>query len=256
MSRCCRCPGSWNRSMCSAKDLLCRMKINFVEEPETMMNDFREIAPTFVLFAPRVWEAMAADVRARVMDASPLKQGLYELGMKAGLAALRPEPSLGHRRNIAVPRAARPARLHPPAFGRDRRRRARPRHVQVLPRHGRALAHALRPDRDAWRLYAAPGGRRRSRHHRRRDGRQRRNQDRQPRHPWRRRDHDPPSQHVPRLLQESGSVFGRDQGWLAAIRRRRLFQRQTSISSSSTASRTSPRPRAASASRRNISRTS
>src|SRR6202034_2885071 len=70
------------------KGLLCRMKVNFVEEPETMMNDFREIAPTFVLFAPRVWEAIAADVRARVMDASPLKQGLYELGMKARLSAL------------------------------------------------------------------------------------------------------------------------------------------------------------------------
>jgi long-chain acyl-CoA synthetase len=70
------------------KGLLCRMKINFVEEPETMMNDFREIAPTFVLFAPRVWEAIAADVRSRVMDSSSLKQGLYELGMKAGLSAL------------------------------------------------------------------------------------------------------------------------------------------------------------------------
>jgi long-chain acyl-CoA synthetase len=70
------------------KGLLCRMKINFVEEPETMMNDFREIAPTFVLFAPRVWEAIAADVRSRVMDSSPLKQGLYELGIKTGLSAL------------------------------------------------------------------------------------------------------------------------------------------------------------------------
>jgi long-chain acyl-CoA synthetase len=70
------------------KGLLCRMKVNFVEEPETMMNDFREIAPTFVLFAPRVWESIAADVRARVMDASPLKQGLYDIGMKAGLSAL------------------------------------------------------------------------------------------------------------------------------------------------------------------------
>ena len=70
------------------KGLLCRMKVNFVEEPDTMMNDFREIAPTFVLFAPRVWEAIAADVRARVMDASPLKQRLYDLGMKTGLAAL------------------------------------------------------------------------------------------------------------------------------------------------------------------------
>lgn len=70
------------------KGLLSRMKINFVERPDTMMNDFREIAPTFVLFAPRVWEGIAADVRARVMDSSPLKQSLYELGMKSGLAAL------------------------------------------------------------------------------------------------------------------------------------------------------------------------
>src|SRR3954462_9030671 len=70
------------------KGLLCRMKINFVEQPETMMNDFREIAPTFVLFAPRVWESIAADVRAGVMDPSPLKQGLYQLGMNAGLSAL------------------------------------------------------------------------------------------------------------------------------------------------------------------------
>jgi long-chain acyl-CoA synthetase len=70
------------------KGLLCRMKVNFVEQADTMMSDFREIAPTFVLFAPRVWEAIAADVRARVMDASPLKQGLFEFGMKTGLAAL------------------------------------------------------------------------------------------------------------------------------------------------------------------------
>jgi long-chain acyl-CoA synthetase len=70
------------------KGLLCRMKVNFVEEPETMMHDFREIAPTFVLFAPRVWESIAADVRAGVMDSSPLKQKLYDIGMKTGLAAL------------------------------------------------------------------------------------------------------------------------------------------------------------------------
>src|SRR5246500_2287422 len=70
------------------KGLLCRMKINFVEEPDTMMNDLREIAPTFVLFAPRVWESIAADVRAKVMDATPFKQRLFDIGMKTGLAAL------------------------------------------------------------------------------------------------------------------------------------------------------------------------
>jgi long-chain acyl-CoA synthetase len=70
------------------KGLLCRMKVNFVEEPETMMHDFREIAPTFVLFAPRLWESIAADVRAGVMDSSPLKQRLFDIGMKVGLSAL------------------------------------------------------------------------------------------------------------------------------------------------------------------------
>ncbi len=68
--------------------LLARMKVNFVEEPETMMADFREIGPSFVLFAPRLWEQIAADVRARVMDASPLKRRMFELGMERGLAAL------------------------------------------------------------------------------------------------------------------------------------------------------------------------
>ncbi|MBR0682834.1 long-chain fatty acid--CoA ligase [Roseomonas eburnea] len=68
--------------------LIARMKVNFVEEPETMMADFREIAPTFVLFAPRVWEGLAADVRARVMDASPFKQRAFAAGMRMGLQAL------------------------------------------------------------------------------------------------------------------------------------------------------------------------
>ena len=67
------------------KALLSRMRVNFVEEPETTMGDFREIGPTFVLFAPRVWEQIAADVRARIMDASPLKRRLFELGMRLGL---------------------------------------------------------------------------------------------------------------------------------------------------------------------------
>jgi long-chain acyl-CoA synthetase len=70
------------------KALISRMKVNFVEEPETMLQDFREIAPTFVLFAPRLWEGIAADVRSRIMDASPLKRALYGFGLARGLAAL------------------------------------------------------------------------------------------------------------------------------------------------------------------------
>ncbi len=70
------------------KALISRMKVNFVEEPDTMLHDFREIAPTFVLFAPRLWESVAADVRSRIMDASPLKRALYNFGLARGLKAL------------------------------------------------------------------------------------------------------------------------------------------------------------------------
>jgi long-chain acyl-CoA synthetase len=71
-----------------AKWLVCRMKVNFVEEPETMMADMREIGPTFILLAPRLWETIAGDVRARMMDASPFKRRMYELGTRLGLSAL------------------------------------------------------------------------------------------------------------------------------------------------------------------------
>jgi long-chain acyl-CoA synthetase len=42
-----------------------------------MMADLREIGPTFVLLAPRVWESVAADVKARMMDATRFKQAMY-----------------------------------------------------------------------------------------------------------------------------------------------------------------------------------
>ena len=132
--------------------------------------------------------------------------------------------------HAAVPRAARPPRLHPPALGRDRRRRARPRYLQVLPGHGRAAAHAVRPDRNARRLHPSPRGPGRSRHHGRADGRQHRNPHRQSGHSRRRRDHGAPSQHVPRLFQEPGSLRRRHHRRLDAFRRCRLFQQPTSSS--------------------------
>ncbi|NOY12648.1 MAG: long-chain fatty acid--CoA ligase, partial [Deltaproteobacteria bacterium] len=64
--------------------LICRQIVNFVEEPETMMEDLREIGPNFVLLAPRVWESVAADVKAKMMDATRFKQKMFKIGM--GLA--------------------------------------------------------------------------------------------------------------------------------------------------------------------------
>ncbi|WP_020677745.1 long-chain fatty acid--CoA ligase [Geopsychrobacter electrodiphilus] len=73
-----------------AQALICRQIVNFVEEPETMMADLREIGPNFVLLAPRVWESVAADVKAKMMDATPFKQRMFKFGMAlADKAALQ-----------------------------------------------------------------------------------------------------------------------------------------------------------------------
>ncbi len=199
-SRCCRCPGSWSRSTRWVQALLSRMKVNFVEDADTLMHDFREIAPTFVLFAPRVWEAVAADVRARMMDASPFKRALYERGMRMGLSALDRARARAPPRPCCSGRSAT-ARLHAAHLRGDRRRGARPRHVPVLPRHGRAVAPALRPDRDARRLHPAPRRDGRFRHGRRALRRQHRDPGAGSRPQRHRRGAGAPRQHVPRLLQ-------------------------------------------------------
>jgi long-chain acyl-CoA synthetase len=68
--------------------LVCRHKLNFVEEPDTVMTDLREIAPTFMFLAPRVWEQIAANVRAQIMDASPFKRAMFAWGVRRGLKAV------------------------------------------------------------------------------------------------------------------------------------------------------------------------
>ena len=185
------------------KGLLCRMKVNFVEEPDTMMNDFREIAPTFVLFAPRVWESIAADVRAGVMDSSPLKQKLYDLGMKTGLAAL----DHGKHSVFADKLLFRALRDR---LGFTRLRSAATGGAALGPdtfKFFQAMGVPLRTLYGQTELLGAytlhPAGQGRSGHDRRADGRRHRDPRRQSGCQRRRRDRGAPPQHVPRLLQES-----------------------------------------------------
>ena len=65
-----------------------RMRVSFPESEETAMSDMREIGPTFLLLAPRVLEQIAADMRARVMDAGPLTQWIFDKSIALGRAAL------------------------------------------------------------------------------------------------------------------------------------------------------------------------
>ena len=68
--------------------LLSRIRVNFPEDESTVMQDLREIGPTHVLFAPRVWEQISADVHSRLLDANRLNQAVFKRSVRAGLKAL------------------------------------------------------------------------------------------------------------------------------------------------------------------------
>ncbi len=74
---------------CVAEGLITRLRVNFVEEPETQTNDLREIGPTFLLLAPRSWEQLAADVRARVFESSRLNQWIFNRCVAMGVGAFK-----------------------------------------------------------------------------------------------------------------------------------------------------------------------
>ena len=68
--------------------LLSRIRVSFPEAEGTVMHDLREIGPTHLLLAPRVWEQLAAEVHARMLDANPLNRKIFDLGVRRGIAAL------------------------------------------------------------------------------------------------------------------------------------------------------------------------
>ena len=144
-----------------AMSLLCRIRVNFPESERTAMQDLREIGPTHLLLAPRVWEQLSADIHARMLDANPLNRRIFALGRQAGPggARCRPAPRLADWLLFGVLRDR--LGFSRVRVGGDRRLGARPRHLPLLPGDGRAAAPALRPDRDHRRLH--PAARRRAR---------------------------------------------------------------------------------------------
>jgi len=59
--------------------------INFPEEPETALQDAREIGPNVMFAPPRIWEGLNSTVQVKIMDTTPLKRFLYEGLMPIGL---------------------------------------------------------------------------------------------------------------------------------------------------------------------------
>ncbi len=58
--------------------------LNFVENPETVPENVREIAPTVFTAVPRVWEKFYSGVMIGLKEASPLQQAAYAWGIGVG----------------------------------------------------------------------------------------------------------------------------------------------------------------------------
>ncbi len=70
--------------------------VNCPESADTMMNDLREIGPTYFFAPPRVFETVLTNVIIRMEDASPLKRRLFdhymEIAKRVGPAILDGQP--------------------------------------------------------------------------------------------------------------------------------------------------------------------
>ena len=64
-----------------------RFTINIPERQETVLQNLREIAPTFYLAAPRSWDNLLTTIQVRVEDSTWLKKRFYEFFMASAIAA-------------------------------------------------------------------------------------------------------------------------------------------------------------------------
>jgi long-chain acyl-CoA synthetase len=58
--------------------------VNFPEEPDTAMENIREIGPHVMFAPPRIWENVVSQVQVKIMDTTAFKRLMYERWMKVG----------------------------------------------------------------------------------------------------------------------------------------------------------------------------
>ena len=66
--------------------IFCGAKVNFVENPETVPENIREIQPTTATAVPRVWEKFYSSVIIRVKESTKLQQWAYAKAIGVGSA--------------------------------------------------------------------------------------------------------------------------------------------------------------------------
>ncbi|MFA7556236.1 MAG: AMP-binding protein [Hydrogenophaga sp.] len=74
------------RTYSTVQHLLSGGCVNFAESIDTVSTNIREIAPTFFLGVPRIWEKLQQGFEFRMKDSGRLQQWLYRKGMRRGRA--------------------------------------------------------------------------------------------------------------------------------------------------------------------------
>lgn len=93
-------PPAWitDQTLAVAGSLWCGFAVNFLEKPETVMDNIREIGANILFFGPRNWESIMRTIQAKMSDTSKLKKFNYDLFMPvaykmADLKLAKEEPS-------------------------------------------------------------------------------------------------------------------------------------------------------------------
>ena len=64
--------------------LLSGATLNFVEEPETLDNDVREVGPDIIFYGSRLWESVASRIQVKISDSTATKRLAYKLALPVG----------------------------------------------------------------------------------------------------------------------------------------------------------------------------
>ncbi len=72
------------RTYSTVQHLIAGGCVNFAESVDTVATNIREIAPTFFLGVPRIWEKLQQGFEFRMKDSGPIQRALYRLAMRRG----------------------------------------------------------------------------------------------------------------------------------------------------------------------------
>ena len=79
-------PMAWvgEQMMSFACSLQTGFTLNFPEEPETAIDNVREIGPKMMFSPPRIWENLVSTVQVKIEDTTPLKRRIYDWAINVG----------------------------------------------------------------------------------------------------------------------------------------------------------------------------